>query len=116
MFLWKIKRKRFSLETQLEDFGTRIQKICLRNMTWVEYMQKMDGWHPNRQQTFLEEREARIKNNQETIQDIEEQWKEPNLIKEGTFVSKEHQSSPATHQSGYQKSVAGSSKTPHSSQ
>ncbi|MBW0471838.1 hypothetical protein O181_011553 [Austropuccinia psidii MF-1] len=57
-------------------------------MTWVYLIQRIDGWNPNRQHRFLEERDFRIKENDEAIKTIEEHWKVANLIQEGAVGEK----------------------------
>ncbi|MBW0593460.1 hypothetical protein O181_133175 [Austropuccinia psidii MF-1] len=42
MLRWRIVRKRFNLEEKLEEVGITTQKICLRDINWVELMQRMD--------------------------------------------------------------------------
>ncbi|MBW0577521.1 hypothetical protein O181_117236 [Austropuccinia psidii MF-1] len=84
----KMEKKRIKLAMQVAEFGTKNQKILFRDMTWVESMQRMNVSNPKRWHKFLEERASIIKDNQEVIQSIEEQWKELNLIQEGTLVEK----------------------------
>ncbi|MBW0541050.1 hypothetical protein O181_080765 [Austropuccinia psidii MF-1] len=73
------------------------------------------GWDPNRQFQLLEEREARIRENQSTIQAIEEQLNQtdPALINSGSQRLDQPNSPVASYHSGNKRSVA---KSHHSSQ
>ncbi|MBW0464338.1 hypothetical protein O181_004053 [Austropuccinia psidii MF-1] len=73
------------------------------------------GWKPTRQFRLLEERETSIRDNEATIQDIEEQLKktEPTLIPSGSQGVDQPNSPVASYHSGDRRSVA---KSHHSSQ
>ncbi|MBW0581111.1 hypothetical protein O181_120826 [Austropuccinia psidii MF-1] len=73
------------------------------------------GWNPNRQFKILQERGARIRDNQGSIQDIEEQLnqKEHTLIPSGSQGLNQQDSSVASQYSSTRKSVA---KSHHYSQ
>ncbi|MBW0580795.1 hypothetical protein O181_120510 [Austropuccinia psidii MF-1] len=73
------------------------------------------GWNPKRQFKLLEERETRIRENQATIQAIEEQLNqtEPTLNPPGSQGVEQPNSPVASCHSGNSRSVA---KSHHSSQ
>ncbi|MBW0497243.1 hypothetical protein O181_036958 [Austropuccinia psidii MF-1] len=68
-----------------------------------------NGWFKFQQTKVPDEREARMKENQETMRYIEEKWREPKT-QVGNLVAKERQKVPVTHKSGGHKPVAGSSR------
>ncbi|MBW0461067.1 hypothetical protein O181_000782 [Austropuccinia psidii MF-1] len=74
--------KRFNLESHWEELRVICQQICLKEIPFKDLMVITKGWNPNRKFKILEERQTRIRENQATIQAIEEQLnqKEPTLI------------------------------------
>ncbi|MBW0462987.1 hypothetical protein O181_002702 [Austropuccinia psidii MF-1] len=62
----------FKLASQLAELGASYQKICVKEIPFKDLMVITKGWHPTRKFRLLEERETRIKENQATIQAIEE--------------------------------------------
>ncbi|MBW0531076.1 hypothetical protein O181_070791 [Austropuccinia psidii MF-1] len=66
----------------LAELGASFQKICLKEISFKDLMVITKGWNPTRQFRLLEERETRIRENQATIQAIEEHLNqtEPTLI------------------------------------
>ncbi|MBW0462312.1 hypothetical protein O181_002027 [Austropuccinia psidii MF-1] len=73
-------------------------------------------WSPNRQFKLLEDRETRIRENQATIQAIEEHFnkKEPTLIPSVSQEVDQPNSPVASHHSGNSRSVAKSHHSPQS--
>ncbi|MBW0551380.1 hypothetical protein O181_091095 [Austropuccinia psidii MF-1] len=65
--------KRFNLASHWEELGASCQKICLKEIDFRDLMVITKGWNHTRKLRLLEEREARIRDNQATIQAIEEQ-------------------------------------------
>ncbi|MBW0492699.1 hypothetical protein O181_032414 [Austropuccinia psidii MF-1] len=77
---------RFNLASHWEELGSVFQKICLKEIPYKDIMVITKGWNTNMQFKLLEERESRIRENQATIQAIEEQLNqaEPTLIPSGS--------------------------------
>ncbi|MBW0465121.1 hypothetical protein O181_004836 [Austropuccinia psidii MF-1] len=73
------------------------------------------GWNPNKQFKLLEEREARIRENDATVQAIEEQLNQtkPTLVPSGPQGVDQPNSPVASHHSGNRRSVG---KSHHYSQ
>ncbi|MBW0538848.1 hypothetical protein O181_078563 [Austropuccinia psidii MF-1] len=65
--------KRFNLESHWEELGASRHKICLKEIHFKEIIVITKGWNPTRQFRLLEVRANRIRENQATIQAIEEQ-------------------------------------------
>ncbi|MBW0560781.1 hypothetical protein O181_100496 [Austropuccinia psidii MF-1] len=94
--------KRFNLASHLKEIGASYQKIPFKdNMVITK------GWNPNRQLKLLEERETRIRENQATIQAIEEQLNqtEPTLIPSVSQGLHQTSSPGASHNSGNRRSM-----------
>ncbi|MBW0508500.1 hypothetical protein O181_048215 [Austropuccinia psidii MF-1] len=70
---WIMGKKRFNLASHWAELGASCQKICLKQIYFKELMVITKGWNPTRQLRLLEVRENRIRENQATIQAIEEQ-------------------------------------------
>ncbi|MBW0521442.1 hypothetical protein O181_061157 [Austropuccinia psidii MF-1] len=68
LFQWNMDNKRFNLASHWAELGAGFKKICLKDVIVIT-----KGWNPNRQSKPLEERAARIRENQGIIQAIEEQ-------------------------------------------
>ncbi|MBW0469603.1 hypothetical protein O181_009318 [Austropuccinia psidii MF-1] len=107
--------KRFKLESHWAELGASFQKICLKEIEFRDLMVITKGWNPTRQFRLLEVRENRIRQNQATIQAIEEQLTQTGHTKIPSGSQGEGQiSSPvALHHSETNRSVA---KSHHSSQ
>ncbi|MBW0461047.1 hypothetical protein O181_000762 [Austropuccinia psidii MF-1] len=69
-----MEHKGLNLVSHWEELEESIQKIFLREIHFKDLMENSKGWNPNRQLKILEEGEAKIRENQATIQTIEEQW------------------------------------------
>ncbi|MBW0556566.1 hypothetical protein O181_096281 [Austropuccinia psidii MF-1] len=103
LFPWSMVKKRFNLESQWAELGASCQKICLK-----EPMVITKGWNPTRKFRLLEERETRIRENQATVQAIEEQPNQtgPTLNPSGSQGEDQPNSPVASHHSGTRRSVA----------
>ncbi|MBW0473567.1 hypothetical protein O181_013282 [Austropuccinia psidii MF-1] len=112
---WTMDNKRFKLALHWEELGECFQKVCLKDIRSKDLMVITKGWNPNRKFKLLEEREARIKENQATIQAIEEQMnqKEHAMIPSGSQGVEQPNYPVVSHHSGTIRSVA---KSHHSSQ
>ncbi|MBW0483268.1 hypothetical protein O181_022983 [Austropuccinia psidii MF-1] len=73
LFQWSIGSKRFNLASHWEKIGASFQRICLKEIPFKDLMELTKGLNNNRNFGLLEEREVGIRENQETIQSIEEQ-------------------------------------------
>ncbi|MBW0553530.1 hypothetical protein O181_093245 [Austropuccinia psidii MF-1] len=73
IFQWSMDNKRFNLENHWAELGESCQKICLKEIDFKDLMVITKSWNPTRQFRLLKAREARIRENQATIQAIEEQ-------------------------------------------
>ncbi|MBW0560467.1 hypothetical protein O181_100182 [Austropuccinia psidii MF-1] len=107
--------KRFNLESHLAELEASCQRIFLREIPFKELMEITKGWSPTRQFRLLEERENKIRENQATIQAIEEQLNQtgPTLIPSGSQGVEKTSSPVNSNHSGTNKSVT---KSQHSSQ
>ncbi|MBW0581973.1 hypothetical protein O181_121688 [Austropuccinia psidii MF-1] len=72
-FQWSIDNKRFIPASHWEELGECFQKVGLKEIPFKDPMVITKGWNANRKFKLLEERAARIRENQATIQAIEEQ-------------------------------------------
>ncbi|MBW0581959.1 hypothetical protein O181_121674 [Austropuccinia psidii MF-1] len=108
LFQWSMDNKRFNLASHWAELGASCQKICLKEILSKELMVITKGWNRNRQFKLLEERETRIRENQATIQAIEEQLNqtEPTLIPSDLQGVGQPKSPVASHNSGTSRSVA----------
>ncbi|MBW0546466.1 hypothetical protein O181_086181 [Austropuccinia psidii MF-1] len=109
-----MNNKRFNLASHWAELGARFQKICIKDINFKDLMEITKGWNPTRKFRFLEERETRIRENQATIQAIEEQLKQTGtrIIPPGSQGVNQTSSPVASHHSGTNRSVA---KSHHSS-
>ncbi|MBW0519770.1 hypothetical protein O181_059485 [Austropuccinia psidii MF-1] len=73
LFQWSMENKRFNLATHWAELGASCQKICLKDLDSKDLMVITRGWHPTWQFRLLEARATRIRENQATMQAIEEQ-------------------------------------------
>ncbi|MBW0539926.1 hypothetical protein O181_079641, partial [Austropuccinia psidii MF-1] len=81
LFQWSMDNNSFNLESHWAELGANCQKICLKEIDFRDIMIITKGWNPTRQFRLLEVRENRIRENQDTIQAIEEQLTETGHIK-----------------------------------
>ncbi|MBW0468099.1 hypothetical protein O181_007814 [Austropuccinia psidii MF-1] len=107
--------KRFNLASHWEEPGESFQKICLKDIDFKDLMVITKVWNPTRHFRLLEERATRIRENQATIQAIEEQLTQTGhtQIPSGLQGLGQTSSPLASHHSGTKRSVA---KSHHSSQ
>ncbi|MBW0563393.1 hypothetical protein O181_103108 [Austropuccinia psidii MF-1] len=107
--------KRFKLASHWEELEASFQKICLKEISFKDLMVITKGCNPTRQFGLLEERATRIRENQATIQAVEEQLNQtwPTLIPSGSQGEDQPNSPVASHNSATSRSVA---KSHHSSQ
>ncbi|MBW0475860.1 hypothetical protein O181_015575 [Austropuccinia psidii MF-1] len=115
LFQWSMEHKRFNLASHWEELGTHCQKICLKEIPFKDLMVITKGWNATKKFRLLEERATRIRDNQATIQDIEEKLKKtgPTMIPSGSQRLDQPSSPVASHHSGTSRSVA---KSHHYSQ
>ncbi|MBW0526113.1 hypothetical protein O181_065828 [Austropuccinia psidii MF-1] len=71
-FQWSMDKKRFNLASHWADLDVNFQNICLKEMPFKDLIIITKRWNPNRKFKLLEKRETRIRENQATIQAIEE--------------------------------------------
>ncbi|MBW0533287.1 hypothetical protein O181_073002 [Austropuccinia psidii MF-1] len=107
--------KRFNLASHWVELGESFKKICLKEIDFEDLIVITRGWNPTRNFRLLEVRENRIRENQATIQPIEEQLTQTGLtqIPSGSQGVGQTSSPMASHHSGTRRSVA---KSHHSSQ
>ncbi|MBW0485085.1 hypothetical protein O181_024800 [Austropuccinia psidii MF-1] len=81
-------KKRFNLASHLEELGASFQKICIREIYFKDLIEITKGWNPTRKFRLREEKATRKRENQATIQAIEEQLNQtgPTLIPSGSQV------------------------------
>ncbi|MBW0520544.1 hypothetical protein O181_060259, partial [Austropuccinia psidii MF-1] len=115
LFQWSMDNQRFNLAYHWEEIGASCQKIFLKEIPFKDLMVITKGWNPIRQISLLEERATNIRENQATIQAIEEQLSQtgPTLILSGAQGVDQPNSPVASNHSGTRKSVA---KSHHYSQ
>ncbi|MBW0587674.1 hypothetical protein O181_127389 [Austropuccinia psidii MF-1] len=115
LFQWSMDNKRFNLASHWAELGASFQKICLKEIEFKHLMVITNGWNPTRQFRLLEARAQRIRENQVTIQAIEEQLTQtgPTQIPSGSQGAGQISSSMASHHSETSRSVG---KSHHSSQ
>ncbi|MBW0496901.1 hypothetical protein O181_036616 [Austropuccinia psidii MF-1] len=53
IFQWSMMRNTYSLATQLAEAGTTTQKICLRDLNWLELIHRMVVWNSKRHHKLL---------------------------------------------------------------
>ncbi|MBW0477905.1 hypothetical protein O181_017620 [Austropuccinia psidii MF-1] len=73
LFQWSMDNKRFNLASHWEELGESCQKRCLKEIDFKYLMVVTKGWNPTRKFRLLEVRANGIRENQATIQSIEEQ-------------------------------------------
>ncbi|MBW0588645.1 hypothetical protein O181_128360 [Austropuccinia psidii MF-1] len=114
LFQWRMDNKRFNLASHWAELGASCQKICLREIDFKDLMEITKGWNPTRQFRLLEAKAQRIRENQATIQAIEEQLTQtgPTQIPSGSQGAGQISSPVTSHHSTTSRSVA---KSHHSS-
>ncbi|MBW0526234.1 hypothetical protein O181_065949 [Austropuccinia psidii MF-1] len=107
LFQWTLENKRFNLASHWAELVASFQKICLREIPFKDLMEITKGWNPTRQFRLLEERSTRIRENQATIQAIEEQLNQtgPYLIPSGSQGVEQTRSPVASYHSGTNRSA-----------
>ncbi|MBW0563246.1 hypothetical protein O181_102961 [Austropuccinia psidii MF-1] len=115
LFQWGIDNKRFNIASHWAELGASFQKICLKEIDFIELMVLTKGWNPTRQFRLLEVRVTRIRENKATIQALEEQpaQTENTQFPSGSQGVGQTSSPVASQHSGTSRSVA---KSHHSSQ
>ncbi|MBW0563120.1 hypothetical protein O181_102835 [Austropuccinia psidii MF-1] len=105
--------KRFNLASHWAELGESCQKICPKETPFKDLMEITKGWNTTRKFKLLEERETRIRENQATIQAIEEKLNQtgPTLLPSGSQGVDQTSSPVASHHSGTNRSVAKSNHT-----
>ncbi|MBW0556816.1 hypothetical protein O181_096531 [Austropuccinia psidii MF-1] len=100
--------KRFNLASHWAELGESFQKICLKEIDFKELMVITKGWNPTRQFRPLEARATRIRENQATIQAIEEQLTQTGHTQtpSGSQGAGKISSQVASHHSETRRSVA----------
>ncbi|MBW0493231.1 hypothetical protein O181_032946 [Austropuccinia psidii MF-1] len=105
----------FDLASHWVELGASFQKICLKEIDFKDLMIITKGWNSTRQFRILEVRANRIRENQATIQALEEQPTQTghNQIPSGSQGIDQTSCPVASNHSGINRSVA---KSHHSSQ
>ncbi|MBW0479456.1 hypothetical protein O181_019171 [Austropuccinia psidii MF-1] len=101
LFQWSIENKRSNLASHWVQLGVFSQKIRLKEIPFTDLMVITKGWNANRHLKLLEEKEARIRENQATIQAMEEQLDQKGhaLIPSGSQEVDQPNSPVASHYS-----------------
>ncbi|MBW0559987.1 hypothetical protein O181_099702 [Austropuccinia psidii MF-1] len=73
LFQWSMDNKRLNLSSHWAELGASFQEICLKQIDFKDLMVITKGCNPTRKFRLLEARATRIRENQATIQAIEEQ-------------------------------------------
>ncbi|MBW0481310.1 hypothetical protein O181_021025 [Austropuccinia psidii MF-1] len=73
LFQWSMENKSFNLASHWEELGASFQKICLRDIDFKDLMVITKCWNPTRKFRLPEVRANRIRENQSTIQAIQEE-------------------------------------------
>ncbi|MBW0545172.1 hypothetical protein O181_084887 [Austropuccinia psidii MF-1] len=100
--------KKFNLASHWENLEASFQKICLKEIDLKYLMVITKAWNPTRKLKILEEREFRIRENQATIQAVEEQLTQTGhtWIPSGAQGVGQPSSPVASHHSGTNRAVA----------
>ncbi|MBW0518040.1 hypothetical protein O181_057755 [Austropuccinia psidii MF-1] len=114
-FEWSMHNKRFNLASHWAELEASFQKICLKEIDFKDLMVITKGWNPTRQIRLLEMRANRRRENQATLQAIEEQLTQTGhtQIPSASQGLGQTSSPVASHPSGTTRSV---SKSHHSTQ
>ncbi|MBW0500776.1 hypothetical protein O181_040491 [Austropuccinia psidii MF-1] len=112
---WRLDNKRFNLASFWAEVKASCQKICLKEIDFKGLMVITKGWNPTRKFILLGKRATRIRENQATIQAIEEQLTQTGhtQIPSGSQGVDQTISPVASHHSGTSRSA---NKNHHSSQ
>ncbi|MBW0591161.1 hypothetical protein O181_130876, partial [Austropuccinia psidii MF-1] len=115
LFQWSMDNKRLKLASHWAELGASFQKICLNKKDFKDLMVITKGWNPTRQSRPLEARAQGIRENQATIQAIEEHLTQTGhtQIPSGSQGAGQISSPVPAHHSETTRSVA---KSKHSSQ
>ncbi|MBW0548781.1 hypothetical protein O181_088496 [Austropuccinia psidii MF-1] len=115
LFQWRMEIKRFNLASDLEELKAGCHMIYLEQIPFKYLMVIAKGLDPKRQFKILEEREARTRDNQATVQEIEGKLNptQNTVIPSGSQGVNKPDSPVASHHSGTNRSVT---KCHHSSQ
>ncbi|MBW0461169.1 hypothetical protein O181_000884 [Austropuccinia psidii MF-1] len=115
LFQWSMDNKRFNLASHWAELGASFHKIFLKEIDFKDLMLITKCWNPTRKFRLLEVRANRIRENQATIQAIEEQLTQRGhtQISSGSQGADPLSSPLASHNSKTSRSVA---KSHHSSQ
>ncbi|MBW0513292.1 hypothetical protein O181_053007 [Austropuccinia psidii MF-1] len=102
LFQCSMDNKRFNLTSHWAELGASFQKICLKEISFADLIVITKGWNPTGQFKLFEERETRIRENQATIQAIEEKLNQtgPTLIPSGSKRVDKPMSPVASHHTG----------------
>ncbi|MBW0466359.1 hypothetical protein O181_006074 [Austropuccinia psidii MF-1] len=100
--------KRFNLESHWEELGESCQKSCLKEIDFRDLMVIPKCCNPTRQFRLLDVRANSIRENQDTIQAIEEQLTQTGHTQIPSVLQGVDQTSSAvaSHRSGTNRSVA----------
>ncbi|MBW0555168.1 hypothetical protein O181_094883 [Austropuccinia psidii MF-1] len=98
----RMEKKKFNLASHWGELGASFQKICLKGIPLKDLMGITKGLNLTRKFKLLEGRATRIRENQATIQAIEEQLNQtgPTLIPSGSQGVDQPNSLVASHHSG----------------
>ncbi|MBW0461641.1 hypothetical protein O181_001356 [Austropuccinia psidii MF-1] len=61
--------------------GRTTQRIYLKKMNWLGFMEEMKGWNPKPNFRLLEKKETRIRDSQAVIQAIENYWNMKSIVR-----------------------------------
>ncbi|MBW0564622.1 hypothetical protein O181_104337 [Austropuccinia psidii MF-1] len=108
LFQWSMDNKRFNLASCWAELGASCQKIFLKEIDFKDLIIITKCWNPTRKFRLLEVRENRIRENQATIQAIEEQLTQtgPTQIPSGSQGEVQISFPVASHHSETNRSVA----------
>ncbi|MBW0472067.1 hypothetical protein O181_011782 [Austropuccinia psidii MF-1] len=116
LFQWRMDNKSFNLASHWAELGSSCHKICLKEIDFKDLIIITKGWNPTSQFRLLEVRANRIRENQATIQAIEEQLTQSGhtQIPSGSQGAGQISSPVASHHSKTNRSVAKSHHSSHS--
>ncbi|MBW0535254.1 hypothetical protein O181_074969 [Austropuccinia psidii MF-1] len=99
LFKWSMDNRSFNLASHWEELEASFQKICLKEIPFKDLMVITKRCYTTRKFRLLEESVARIRENQATIQAIEEQMNKtgPTLIPYGSQGVDQFNSRVASH-------------------
>ncbi|MBW0577401.1 hypothetical protein O181_117116 [Austropuccinia psidii MF-1] len=108
LFQWSMDDKRLNLASHWAELGESFQKLCLKEIDFRDLMVITKSWNPIRQFRLLEVRANWIRENQVTIQAIEEQLTQTGhtQIPSGSQGAGQISSPVASHHSETNRSVA----------